>query len=83
MGKDVERFMYTHNISTATIGGHGMGGKYALLGSIYKSQNVTGYFGLDYSPLNYNFFDFAHTWKHVLNDLAGKDLNKMGRNRIL
>lgn len=36
VGKDVERFMYQHEISTASLGGHGMGGKYALLASIYK-----------------------------------------------
>ena len=75
--------MYTHNISTATLGGHGLGAKYALLASIYKPQNTTGYFALDYSPLNYNYFDFAHTWKQVVQDLSKLNLNKMGRNRIV
>lgn len=37
LGKDVERFMYTHQISTATLGGHGFGAKYALMASCYKS----------------------------------------------
>lgn len=58
--------MYSNKISTATLGGHGIGGKYALLASSWSSLNTTGYFGIDYSPLNYNYHDFAHTWKHVL-----------------
>lgn len=82
-GKDVERFMYKNKISTATFGGHGLGAKYALLAAINKPQNVTGYFALDYSPLNYNYYDFAQTWKHVLENLSGLNFNKLGRTGLL
>ncbi len=49
---DVARFMYEHKISMATLGGHGLGGKIALAAACYHSSHVTGYFGLDSSPMN-------------------------------
>jgi hypothetical protein len=55
-GKDLEWFMYVNQISSSTVGGHGLGARAALLSSIYKPENITGFFGINYSPLNYNYF---------------------------
>lgn len=45
MANDVLRFMYEHKISTATIGGHGLGAKVALASACYHSSYFTGFFG--------------------------------------
>lgn len=39
---DVVRFMYQNKISTATLGGHGIGGKIALAAGCYHIDRVTG-----------------------------------------
>lgn len=44
--------MYEHRISMATLGGHGIGGKVALATACYHYEHVTGYFGLDSTPMN-------------------------------
>ena len=49
---DVARFMYENKISMATLGGHGVGGKVALAAACYHYEHVTGYFGIDTSPMN-------------------------------
>jgi pimeloyl-ACP methyl ester carboxylesterase len=41
---DVARFMYQNKISTATLGGHGFGGKVALATGMYHYERVTGSF---------------------------------------
>jgi pimeloyl-ACP methyl ester carboxylesterase len=43
--------MYENRISSATLGGHGMGGKVALAAACYHFDKTTGYFGLDTSPM--------------------------------
>lgn len=49
---DVAHFMYDHKISTATMAGHGIGGKIALAAACYHMNHVTGYVGLDSTPMN-------------------------------
>jgi pimeloyl-ACP methyl ester carboxylesterase len=49
---DVMRFMYEHKISMATLGGHGIGGKVALAASCYHYDKVTGYFGINTTPMD-------------------------------
>jgi pimeloyl-ACP methyl ester carboxylesterase len=49
---DVARFMYEHKISMATLGGHGIGGKVALAAACYHYDKVTGYFGLETTPMD-------------------------------
>ena len=61
--------MYQNYISTASIGGHGLGGKAALLSSIYKPINITSYIGINYSPVNYNYYEFGKRFKIILNEL--------------
>lgn len=48
--EDIERFMYSNRITSATIGGHGFGAKNALLMGCYKPHLVTGIVALNYSP---------------------------------
>ncbi len=42
MSNDVVRFMYEKKISTATLGGHGFGGKLAVAVGCYHGDRVTG-----------------------------------------
>ena len=44
--------MYENKISMATLGGHGIGGKIAMAAACYHFDHVTGYFGIDSSPMN-------------------------------
>ncbi len=82
-GKDLERFMYRNSISTACVGGHGLGARAALLGSIYKPQNITSYFALNYSPLNYNYFSFGSELKQLVKELGQLNLAKVSRKEFL
>ena len=51
--KDVIRYMYKNNISTATMGGHGVGCHLALCTGMYHMSYVTGFLGLDYVCVDY------------------------------
>ncbi len=53
---DVARFMYEQQISMATFGGHGLGGKIALAAASYNLNKTTGYFGIASSPMNQYYF---------------------------
>lgn len=50
---DIMRFMYDHKISMATLAGHGVGGKIALAAACYHYDKVTGYCGIDTTPMNH------------------------------
>jgi pimeloyl-ACP methyl ester carboxylesterase len=52
MAEDVARLMYEHRISTATLGGHGIGAKVALAFACLHGDRTTGYFGIDSSPMD-------------------------------
>ena len=57
MSDDVLRFMYENKMSTATLGGHGFGGKLAMAVGCYYAERVTGYYHyitifLAYTSLN-------------------------------
>lgn len=66
MAADVERFMYQNKISTTTIGGHGLGAKLALAFACYNSAKTTGFFGFDYSPLDYRpFAVYQRLWNYI------------------
>jgi len=59
MADDVARFMYENQISMATLGGHGLGGKIALATASYHLNRTTGYFGVDTTPMNQYYFESA------------------------
>lgn len=48
--------MYENKITSATLGGHGFGGKLALAVGCYHSERVTGVFNLDSAPVDHRFF---------------------------
>lgn len=68
--------MYKNQISTATIGGHGIGGKVALSAACYHSDRFTGYMGVEYAPVNYQYYEAFREVKTYLN--AVKDLSLRG-----
>jgi len=76
MANDVARFMWKNQISTATIGGHGIGAKHALTAACYHSSRFTGYMGVDYAPVNYQYYESFREVKTYLN--AVKDIKLLG-----
>lgn len=56
---DIARFMYEHQISMATLGGHGLGGKIALAAASHNMNKTTGYFGIATTPMNQYYFEAA------------------------
>jgi len=66
---DIERFMYLHKLTSATIGGHGFGAKNALLAGCYKPNLVTGILAMDWAPQNYHYFRAGHSLKSNLDVL--------------
>lgn len=79
---DIERFMYSHKITMATVGGHGLGAKNALLTGSYKSHLVTGILAFDYAPQDYYYFDIAHTYRAILDGLKNISLDGVNKHRI-
>ena len=78
---DVARFMYEHKISSATLGGHGLGGKIALAAACYHYDKVTGYFGLDTTPMDQYNHEAIRELRGVLHQ--AKTLNiRRGYNAI-
>jgi len=51
--------MYEQQISMATFGGHGLGGKIALATASYNLNKSTGYFGIATTPMNQYYFEAA------------------------
>jgi len=56
-----------------------LGAKNALLMGCYNLDTVTGFFGLDYSPLDYKYFEFAHSQRDFLSALIKLDFTKVSR----
>jgi pimeloyl-ACP methyl ester carboxylesterase len=52
--------MYKNQISMATLAGHGLGGKVAFATACYHFDRVTGYFGIDTTPMNQYYFQPFH-----------------------
>lgn len=76
MADDLARFMYSNKISTATLGGHGVGGLLALKAATRHFDRFTGFFGLDFTPLDYNRFDAFNEVKKGALNLAQINLTK-------
>ena len=66
----IERFMYNEKISTATVGGHGFGARYALQMACYRPDLTTGFIGVDYTPLDYNSFELTDRLQSALRELT-------------
>lgn len=79
---DVERFMYSHKITMATVGGHGLGAKNALLTGTYKSELVTGILAFDYAPQDYQYFEIAHSYRAILDGLNSINVDGVNKQTI-
>ena len=73
---DVAHFMYEHKISTATMAGHGIGGKIALAAACYHMNHVTGYIGLDSTPMNQFYHEPYAELRESLDYLSTINLNR-------
>lgn len=76
----IERFMYNQKISTATVGGHGFGARYALQMACFRPDLTTGFVGVDYTPLDYNTFDLVHRIKESMRALGPLTSQMRGGN---
>jgi len=74
MANDVVRFMYENKISTATLAGHGFGGKLALAVGCYHAERVTGVIGLDTAPLDHRYFESFKEFRYYVSKLRDLDL---------
>ena len=68
--------MYEHKISMATLGGHGVGGKVALAAACYHHEHVTGYFGLDTTPMNQYYHSSFREITNYVNLLNNFNINR-------
>ena len=73
---DVMRFMYQHEISMATLAGHGLGGKIALATAAYHYDKVTGYCGIDTVPTNQYYYQPFHELRSYIEDLKVLSLQR-------
>lgn len=74
MSNDVARFMYENKISTATLAGHGFGGKLALAAACYHYNRVTGVINVDTAPLDHRYFESFKEFKKYVNVCKSIDM---------
>lgn len=72
---DVARYMWKNKISTATFGGHGLGASFALKAAIEHYDRTSGFFAIDYTPVNYNQYKVFQDLTKTLNKLKGVKLS--------
>jgi pimeloyl-ACP methyl ester carboxylesterase len=70
------RFMYQHQISMATLAGHGVGAKVALATGCYHNEKVTGVAGFDSSPMNQYYHEPVRELRQYLNFLKTFNLSR-------
>jgi len=75
MTNDVARFMHENKISTATVAGHGFGGKLALAFGCYHLDRVTGVMCVDTAPLDHRYFESFKEFKSNISKASEIDLN--------
>ena len=76
---DIVRYMWNNQISTALLGGHGFGASFALKSAINHMDKTTGFFGVDYTPVNYNYYQVARDFKALVGRL--RLINLAGANK--
>ena len=57
MSNDIIRFMNDHNITIATIGGHGHGAKVATATAINHMNRFTGVINLEGGPIDHKYYE--------------------------
>lgn len=78
LAADVERFMYQHKITMATLAGHGFGAKTAMVTGTLKPDLVTGILSFDYAPQDYTYFRAADNLRNTV-----KSLEQIAKNPFL
>lgn len=68
--------MYENQISMATMGGHGLGGKIALATASYHLNRTTGYFGIDTTPMNQYYFESAREVRKYVETIKNLNLSR-------
>jgi hypothetical protein len=68
--------MYEQQISMATFGGHGLGGKIALAAASYNLNKSTGYFGIASSPMNQYYFEAAREVRRYVESIRNLNLSR-------
>jgi pimeloyl-ACP methyl ester carboxylesterase len=76
MADDVARFMWENKISTATLAGHGIGGKLALAVGCYHAERVTGIMALDTAPMNQHYIESYQELNSYLSELRHFNTNR-------
>lgn len=76
MSDDIVRFMDSHSITMATIGGHGFGAKLATATAINHLNRFTGVVCLDGGPLDHRYYEAWHEVVNYTQELQKMDLNK-------
>lgn len=69
--------MYENKISTATLAGHGYGGKIALATGCYHSERVTGVYAIETSPMDHRYHDAFKEFKGYVADIRNSNITKM------
>jgi|JI10StandDraft_1071094.scaffolds.fasta_scaffold538259_1 hypothetical protein len=68
--------MYENKISMATLGGHGLGAKIALATACYHFDHVTGYIGLDSSPMNQYYHEHFTELRNCFSRLGDFNISR-------
>lgn len=72
---DVARYMYNNNFTCATLGGHGLGAAFALRAAIEHYDRTSGFFAIDYTPVNYNHYQVVRDLIALLKRLSDVNLS--------
>jgi pimeloyl-ACP methyl ester carboxylesterase len=67
MGADIIRFMNDHEITMASIGGHGFGAKVATVAAIDNMNRFTGVVSFDGGPLDHRYHEAYQELRQYVN----------------
>jgi pimeloyl-ACP methyl ester carboxylesterase len=82
MSNDVARFMHENKISTATLAGHGFGGKLALAFGCYHLDRVTGVMCVDTAPIDHRYFESFKEFKSNISKAKEIDLKTWSNKEV-
>lgn len=74
VANEIVSFMDKHNIQSASLVGHGIGGKMALITGCYHSTRVTGVCVLESGPLDHRYYEAGRELKEIVDVMAGINL---------
>jgi|APCry1669189241_1035207.scaffolds.fasta_scaffold244546_1 pimeloyl-ACP methyl ester carboxylesterase len=81
MAADVLRYMWENKLSTATLAGHGIGGRIALATGCYYPERSTGAFVVDASPMDIRYHEAFKEVRTYIERLSKVDMGK-GRAEV-